>query len=701
VAEPPRTSAEMPAMSSRCWNVLTSSGPSGHSDAMRDWPSDRIALGCDYNPEQWTSDVWAQDVALMRTAGVSFVSLGIFSWSWLEPEDGRFEFGWLDEVLGLLHEGGIAVDLATGTASPPPWFSHKYPDTLPVDVDGRRLWPGSRQAWCPSSSVFTRHAVALAEQMARRYHDHPAVAMWHVSNEYGCHNLPCYCDRCAEAFRIWLLERYGNLEALNTGWATAFWSQRYTAWEQVLPPRATTTFGNPTQALDYWRFGSDTLLAQFVAERDVLHRLSPGIPVTTNFMTMDHFRMLDYSRWAPEQDLVSTDHYVVQIADPRHDQQAELAFAGDLTRGLAAGRPWVLMEHSTSAVNWQPVNPAKAAGQLLRDSLAHVAHGADALGFFQWRSSRAGAEKFHSALVPHAGQDTKVFREVCELGDACVRLAEVVGSRVLSQVALLWDYDAAWACGLQGHPSSAIEYGQVPHDLHSALRDAGITVDVVPPGTDLAAYPVVLVPTLYLCSQATADAVAAAARAGAQVLVTYFSGIVDEVDHVRLGGYPGAFRDLLGIRVEEFFPLLPGQTLTLDDASTGTLWSELLRCEGAHVHASYADGPLSGSPAVTRHPVGDGAGAAWYVSTRLDQAANGALLQQVLAAADVRRPVPAAEGVEVVQRADGERTWTFLINHTDDDAEVSLAGRDLLTGRAVSGRWPLAAGAVAVVREDD
>ncbi len=668
---------------------------------MRPWPHDVVALGGDYNPEQWPREVWRQDVELMVHAGVTFATVGVFSWSWLEPEPGRYELGWLDEVLDLLHAGGIAVDLATGTASPPPWFSLKYPDSLPVLSDGSRLWHGSRQAYCPSSTVFTEHAVALAEQMARRYHDHPALAMWHVSNEYACHNLPCWCDVCAQAFRAWLLDRHGDLDGLNEAWGTAFWSQRYTAWDQVVPPRITPTFPNPTQSLDFWRFGSDTLLGQYVAERDVLHALSPGVPVTTNFMTNDHFRLLDYSRWAPEVDVVSTDHYVVHqplgaLTEARYDPRGELAFTADLTRGLSGGRPWVLMEHSTSAVNWQPVNQAKAEGQMLRDSLLHAARGADTLGFFQWRASRAGAEKFHSGLVPHAGTDTKVFREVTELGRVSAVLGELVGSQVEAPVALLWDYPSARAATLQALPSAAVEPGQVAHDLHGALRAAGITADVVAPGTDLSGYRVVLVPTLYLCSDATAAAVAAAAEAGAQVLVTYFSGIVDESDRIRLGGYPGAFRDLLGVRVEEFFPLPPGAVVTLDDGSTGELWSELLQADGAEVLARYADGPLAGGPALTRRSVGEGG--AWYASTRLDPAATRTLVDQVCAAAGVEAPVRTDGDVEVVRRSDERGRWTFLVNH-GDDATVHLDGHELLTDAPVHGPWTLPAGRVAVVRE--
>jgi len=658
---------------------------------VRPWPRDVIALGGDYNPEQWPREVWDEDIALMRRAGVTFVSLGIFSWSWLEPKDGSFEFDWLDDILGRLERGGIAVDLATGTASPPAWFSLAHPDTLPVDREGHRRWPGSRQAWCPSSTVFTRYATRLTQEMATRYHDHPAVAMWHVSNEYGCHNTPCYCDVCADAFRDWLLRRYRDLEGLNDAWGTAFWSQRYVDWDHILPPRLTPTFANPTQVLDYQRFQSDALLAQYLAERDVLHSLSPGVPVTTNFMTQTGFRRLDYHRWAPEQDVVSTDHYLVTR---HHDVAAELSFAGDLTRGLAGGRPWMLMEHSTSAVNWQPVNPAKGAGQLVRDSLTHVAHGADTIGFFQWRASRAGSEKYHSAMVPHAGADTEVFREVCRLGQIAARLGELVGSTVQADVALLWDYEAAWAVAGPAVPSNRVDYADVALQVHGALRDLGVAADVVHPGADLTAYRLVVVPTLQLVRNEHAAAIRAAAEAGAHVLVTYLSGIVDEHDHIRLGGYPGAFRELLGVRVEEFRPLLDGQSRALDDSSRALLWTEDLDTTTATPVVRYAD---TGRPALTRNEIG--AGSAWYLSYLPERAQLAGLVATLLDHAKVTPPVAPPSGVELVRRARDERTWLFAINHTDQPQELPVTGHDLVADTAVIGVLALAPGAVAVVRE--
>ncbi|MFF5052737.1 beta-galactosidase [Micromonospora sp. NPDC000663] len=660
---------------------------------MRRWQGDGIHFGGDYNPEQWPEETWSEDVELMRRAGVTLVSVGIFSWALLEPSPGRFEFGWLDRVLDLLHDGGIQVDLATATASPPPWLARAHPETLPRRADGAVLWPGGRQAYCPSSPVFRERSLELVRAVAGRYAEHPAVVMWHVSNELGCHNVHCYCEVSAEAFRGWLRERYGDLDRLNDAWGTAFWSQRYGDWSEINPPRTAPTFANPTQQLDFLRFSSDEQRAQLRAERALLRTLVQQ-PVTTNFM-IGMAKNMDYHSWAADVDLVSNDHYLTAAEPLAH---LGLAFAADHTRGVAGGDPWLLMEHSTSAVNWQPRNVAKLPGQMRRNSLAHVARGADGVLFFQWRASRAGAEKFHSALVPHAGADTKVFREVCQLGADLKALAEVRGSRVDADVAILFDWEAWWAVELDSHPSVDVTYGDRLYALYGALWRAGVTADIVHPSADLSRYRLVLAPTLYLVRDVDVEALHRYVEAGGTVAVTYFSGVVDENDHIRLGGYPGAFRDLLGVRTEEFFPLRAGEQVRLDDGSTADVWTEWVHPDGAEVLSSYSDGPLPGVPALTRHRVGDGA--AWYVATRLDEPATDRLVARLLDEAGVRPAVPAPTGVEVVRRRDGERTWLFVLNHTGAQVRLPVAGVELLTGERCAGELAVPAGEVAVVRED-
>jgi beta-galactosidase len=656
-----------------------------------------IAYGGDYNPEQWPRETWTEDVRLMREAGVTLATVGVFSWALLEPEEGRYELDWLGEVLDRLHAGGVAADLATATASPPPWLSHRYPETLPRLADGTVLWPGGRQAWCPSSPVYRAKALALATALAERFHDHPALVMWHVSNELGGHNSRCWCDVSAAAFRGWLRERYGDLDALNEAWGTAFWSQRYGEWDQVLPPRTAPTFPNPTQQLDFARFSSDALLDCFVAERDLLHRLSPGTPVTTNFMVMRHVQDMDYLRWGPELDVVSQDHYL-EADDP--DGHVELSWAADLARGTADGRPWFLMEHSTSAVNWQARNVPKAPGQMLRNSLAHVARGSDSVCFFQWRQSRAGAEKFHSALLPHAGTESRVWREVVELGAVLGAIAEVSGTTVRGDVAVLVDWEARWAAELDSHPTRDLTYLDRHLALYRALWDLGVTVDMVRPGDDLAGYRLVLVPTLYLTTDAAAANIADYVEAGGTVLVSYWSGIVDEHDHVRLGGYPGAFRDLLGVRTEEFAPLREGESVRLRggilDGTTADVWTEQLQVVDAEVVSSYDDGPLPGVPALTRRQAGRGT--AWYVATRVDAAGTDALVRRLCD--DVGIAVHDLPGIEVVRRSGETASYLFVINHTGSAAEVPARGHDLVAGVSCAGTVKVAAGGVAVVREE-
>ena len=658
--------------------------------------SGRIAFGGDYNPEQWPRETWAEDVRLMGEAGVNLVSVGIFSWALLEPAAGRFDFDWLDQALDTLHAGGVRVDLATATASPPPWLTREHPEMLPVRADGVRLWPGGRQAWCPSSPVFREHSLRLVRSLAQRYGDHPALVLWHVSNELGGHNALCYCDTSAVAFRQWLRARYSTLDGLNDAWGTAFWSQHYGDWDEILPPRIAPTFPNPTQQLDFHRFSSDALRDQLRAERDLLRELTPDVPITTNFMAMKFVRNMDYWSWAADVDLVSNDHYL-EADDP--DNHVELAFSADLARGLAAGRPWWLMEHSTSAVNWQQRNVAKLPGQMRRNSLSHVARGSDAVLFFQWRQSRAGAEKFHSALLPHAGTGTKVWREVCALGADLQRIGEVAGTVVRNDVAMVFDWQSWWAAELDSHPTSDLSYLDRPHAHYRALWDQGVGVDFVAPDGDLSGYSVLIVPTLYLTSAETAEHIRQFVDGGGTLLVTYWSGIVDQHDHVWLGGYPGAFREVLGVRAEEFFPLREGERVSLDDGTSADQWTELLHLDGAKAVSSYVDGALAGVPAVTRHDYGRGT--AWYVATRLDPDAVARLSERIVAEAGIEPVADTVPGVEVVRRRGDATSYLFVINHTDESATIPTQGVDLLTGRAVTGKLDLAPGDVAVVREED
>ncbi|WP_405639868.1 beta-galactosidase [Streptomyces sp. NBC_00019] len=657
----------------------------------------RLAFGADYNPEQWPREVWKEDVRLMQEAGVTVVSVAIFSWARLQPGPDEWDFGWLDEVMDLLHAGGIGVDLATATASPPPWLTTAHPEILPVTATGETLWPGARQHWRPTSPVFREHALRLVREMATRYADHPALVAWHVSNELGCHNIYDFSDDAARSFRDWLRARYGTLEALNHAWGTAFWSQRYSDWQQILPPRLAASHPNPTQQLDFKRFSSDALKDYLRAERDLLKGVTPDVPVTTNFMVMGETKGMDYADWAEEIDFVSNDHYVL----PGPQSRDELSFSANLTSGIAGGRPWFLMEHSTSAVNWQPVNVAKRPGELARDSLLHVAHGADAVCYFQWRQSAAGAEKYHSAMVPHAGADSELFRAVAELGATLKTLAPVAGStRESAKVGIVFDWDSWWASEQDSHPTSLLNYRQEGLDWYSALLELGVRADLITTKSDFARYDVLIAPVLHVVPAELAKELTRYTEQGGHLVTTYFSGVVDQNDHIWLGGYPGALRELLGIRVEEFGPLLAEESVSLDDGSTGTLWTDriTLADERTEVLARYDSGNQAGRPAVTRRTTA--AGSASYVSTRLGVAGLTSLLPRLLEPAGVTSELPAeARGrVELAVRSNPEATFLFLVNRTDDTVPLPGFTGDVLYGTAADDGLVLGPREVAVVR---
>jgi len=659
-----------------------------------------IAYGGDYSPDQWPEEVWAEDVRLMREAGVNLVSLAIFSWSRLQPREDAWDFDWLDRVMDLLHEGGVRVDLATATASPPPWLSHAHPEMLPVLADGVRLWPGARQHYCPSSPVYRSASARLVEAIATRYANHPALAMWHVGNEFGCHVAACWCDVSAEAFRAWLGHRYGTIDKLNDAWGTDFWSQRYSKWEEIVPPRRTPTWPNPTQQLDFMRFSSDELLECYDSERAILARHSPAIPVTTNFMQF--FKPLDYWKWAEREDIVSDDVYQDPL-DP--DAGMGAAMAGDLMRSLGGGRPWVLMEQTTSRVNWREINAAKAPGQMRLWSFQAVAHGADGVMFFQWRQSRAGAEKHHSAMVPHGPvESSPTWHEVVRLGSELKRMDDLCGARMQADVAIVFDWESWWALELPSKPSTRVRQMDQVETYYQALFDANITVDFARPADDLSRYRLVLVPNLYLVSDEAAANLAAFVEAGGTLVISFFSGIVDPAEHIRLGGYPKPFQDLLGLHVIDFHPLSHGQDIGLQLAdgsmARGEVWSEDIRLRGAEVLATFSTTQLAGRPAITRHSAGQGT--AFYLGTQPDPKTMTRVLEMAWASAGVEAAATVPGGVEAVRRSGRGKTFLFLLNHRDVAVDVPIAGAgtNLVDGSSIHpGLMPLGPRGVAVIRE--
>lgn len=662
------------------------------------WPQplagqqERIWYGGDYNPDQWPEEVWDDDVRLMKKAGVNLVSVGIFSWAKIETSEGVYDFDWLDRIIDKLGEAGVAVDLASATASPPMWLTQAHPEVLWKDYRGDVCQPGARQHWRPTSPVFREYALKLCRAMAEHYKGNPYVVAWHVSNEYGCHNRFDYSEDAEHAFQQWCEERYGTIDAVNDAWGTAFWSQRMNDFSEIVPPRfiGDGNFMNPGKLLDFKRFSSDALKAFYIAERDALAEITPDLPLTTNFMVSASGSVLDYDDWGDEVDFVSNDHYFI----PGEAHLDELAFSASLVDGIARKDPWFLMEHSTSAVNWREINYRKEPGQLVRDSLAHVAMGADAVCYFQWRQSKAGAEKFHSAMVPHAGEDSAVFRDVCELGADLNKLSDegILGSRLAkSRVAVVFDYESEWATEHTATPTQHVHHVDEPLAWFRALADQGVTADVVPVRGAWDGYEMVVLPSVYLLSEETTRRVRDYVVGGGRLVVTYYTGISDEKDHVWFGGYPGSIRDVVGVRVEEFMPMGNDFTGVPDhlDLSNGAVAHDIADVIGsvdgtATVLATFKDDPwtgMDGVPAIVANTFGEGRSV--YVGARLGREGLALSLPEILESLGMAEAGGNDGRVLHVERegADGSR-FVFSFNRTHETVRVPVEGEVVVSSFA-------------------
>ncbi|MCL4395575.1 MAG: beta-galactosidase [Chloroflexi bacterium] len=655
-----------------------------------------LSYGGDYSPEQWSEEVWAQDARLMREAGVNLVSLGVFAWGKLEPRPAEFNFAWLDRVMELLAAHGVRVALATPTAAPPPWLVHLHPEVLPVTADGVTLWHGSRRHYCPHSAAYREHAARIVSTLAQHMREHPALALWHVDNEYACHVAECFCDASAAAFRRWLQERYPDIQALNEAWGTAFWSQHYGEWEEIAPPRRAPAPINPSQLLDWRRFCSDSWLACFEDQRTILRGITPAVPITTNFMGF--FKPLDYFKWAAREDIVANDAYP-DPSDP--EWMFDSGMMCDLIRSLRGGRPWLLMEQAPTHVNWRTRNATKRPGVMRLASYQAIARGANGVMFFQWRASRAGAEKFHSGMVPHAGTDSRVWREVKSLGTELRSLAPLLSGRVQSEVAILFDWENWWALEEKGKPCNDLTLLPQVRWFYAELSRRHIPVDFVHPEADLTRHRLLLAPHLYLVSDRAVQNIDRFVANGGVLLTTFFSGIVDTNDHVRLGGYPAPFRDLLGLWVEEFvvYPDTRENSVQAYDRVFGCrLWSDVLHTTTAEVLARYREDYFAGSPAITRQRSGQGT--SYYLGTVLDDEGLAWLFDRVCDDAEVRGFENVPSGVELVRRTDDTHAWLFVLNHSDAPVEIPLSepGLELLTGAPTGGTLHLGPLDVAIVQ---
>lgn len=658
--------------------------------------SDKLPVmmhGADYNPDQWLRypEVLEEDIRLMKLSGCNVMSIGIFAWAALEPTEGTFTFDWLDQMLERFEANGIYAWLATPSGARPAWMSEKYPEVRRVEANRIRNLHGMRHNHCYTSPVYREKTSIINRKLAERYGDHPAVVGWHISNEFGG---DCHCDYCQDAFREWLKNKYGTLEALNHAWWSTFWAHTYLDWGQIESPAPHGESAVHGQNLDWRRFVTDQTIDFCRYEIEAIRKAGSALPVTTN---MHMFEGLDYRKFGDLLDIISWDAYPTWH---EHQDDAKLgafvAFYHDLFRSIK-GRPFLLMESTPSLTNWQPVSKLKQPGMHKLSSLQAVAHGSDSVQYFQWRKSRGSSEKFHGAVVDHVGHEhTRVFRDVTELSQTLARLSEVVGTSTPAQAAILFDWDNRWAIkDAQGPRNMGLHYEETAYAQHRALWSHGVPTDVIGSEDDFAPYKLIVAPMLYLCREETGKKLELFVENGGTLVATYWSGIVDEHDLCHLGGFPGPLRNTLGIWAEEIEGLYDddrnGVVLATDNplGLAGTFEShelcELIHTESAEVLGVYTDSFYAGRPALTVNRLGKGR--AYYMATRLKDDFLNAFYNLLAKEAGLERVIDTKlpHGVTAQARTNGTADFVFIQNFGGTPQRVKLDGQsytDMETGDA-------------------
>lgn len=647
----------------------------------------KIPYGGDYNPEQWPEEIWEEDMRLFKLAGIDIVTLNVFSWAALQPDENTYDFSKLDKIMEYVKANGLKVCMATSTAAHPAWMARKYPDILRTDFQARKRKFGLRHNSCPSSPTYEKYSVALAEKLAERYKDYDNIVAWHISNEYGGE---CYCENCEKQFRVWLQKRYKTIDKLNTAWNNSFWGHTMYDWDDVVLPDSRTEFFEDVNctsqsiALDYDRFMSDAIMQTYIREYDAIKKIIPDAVITTNLMGF--YKRLNYFEWAKYMDFISWDNYPAV-----GDSYAKTAMAHDLMRGVKGGMPFALMEQTPSVTNWHQYCSLKRPGVMRLWSYQAVAHGADTVMFFQMRRSIGSCEKYHGAVIDHAGhENTRVFREVSELGKELEKIGPAIfGLKTKSDIALIMDWENWWAVEYSAGPSKELKYLREFSRYYETLRNMNYNVDIVSPDMDLSSYKLVIAPLLYMVKNGDDENIRTYVKNGGNFVTTFFSGIVQENDLVITGGYPGQLRDVLGIWVEEIDSLPEGVTnqFTFD----GNTYSAELLCDLLHLENAeqidengYEKDFYAGMPVLTKNTFGKGS--AYYVATASDEAFYRAYLGKLCAENGITPVLETPAGVEVTSRGEGDECLYFIMNHNVSETKIEMpfAGKDLITGEEIA-----------------
>lgn len=661
--------------------------------------------GGDYNPDQWLDrpDILKEDIRLMKEAGMNSATLGVFAWSAYEPDEDEFHVEWLLNIMDELYKNGIYTVLATPTGARPAWLDAKYPEAMRVAKNGVRNTHGLRHNHCITSPAFRKRAEILIRKLAASVKNHPGLILWHISNELGGE---CYCPLCQDRFRNYLRQKFDNdIAKLNHEWWTAFWSHTFNSFDQIEAPMAQGEGSIMGLNLAWKEFTTENMADYITFEREILKEITPDIPVTTNFMHL--YPGLDYHRLAKELDVISWDSYPVYHND--YEPMARVAglnaFDHAIMRGLKRDQPFMLMESTPSLVNWHPFNKLRRPGVHKLSSLQAVACGSDTVQYFQWRKGRGSFEQYHGAVIDHLGTgDTRVFRDVAEVGDVLKKLAPVTGSSIQAKAAVLFDWSNRWAIAdLPGLAKQTKKYEEVCCRQYESLKRLGVETDVIFEDDDFSRYSLITAPMLYLLKPGMADRLKAYVEQGGKLVMTYLSGYVNENTLNYLGGFPGdGLKDVFGLYSEEIDTLYPSDRnhAVFADGSIAEItdYCEILRVKDAEVIAAYQDDFYSGSAVVTKKKYGEGE--AWYVGARLDDAGMEKVYEQCLKESGVKR-YPMPEGVEYHRRSSEAESFGFYLNHTDQvqEFEPIIKGCDLLSGITYENKICLKPYGAAVIKE--
>ena len=641
---------------------------------------DHFLHGGDYNPEQWLDrpDILKKDIEYFKKAHINTVSMGMFSWAVLEPEEGRYNFDWLEDVINNLYKEGIYTILSTPSGARPKWMADKYKEILRVDPDRTRRFFGGRHNHCYTSPVYREKIYNINKKLSEHFGKHPAVILWHISNEYGGE---CHCPLCQEKFREWLKEKYGTIENLNSSWCTTFWSHTYNSFDQIESPSPKGENALHALTLDWKRFVTDRTVDFMRHEISAIRAGGSELPATANLMY--DYDGLDYKKFKDVMDIVSWDNYPSWHKKAEYTTAVDGAMQHDLMRSIRKA-PFLLMESCPSATNWKPINKLKKPGMHLAASLQAVAHGSDSVLYFQLRQSQGASEKFHGAVIDHyGGDDTRVFREVTEVGEALEQIREIVGSEIKCQAAVLYDRENDWALkDAQGPRNEDMHYQECVQKQYRALRRKGCNTDIITMEHDLSDYKLVTVPMAYMFYHGYAEKLCAFAENGGTLVISYWSGLVNETDKCYLEGTPHGLMEAAGIRTEEIDALydweenhgIPetGNHLGITKSYTCKNLCELAKVSDAEVMMRYSEDFYQGYPVLTHKKYGKGH--VYYVAADMEAAFYEDFLGRAADEAGVDTPLDfVPEGVSVTTRETEDTEYLFIQNFAGKTETVSVS----------------------------